>query len=151
METERFSVPELLFYPSDVGLRQAGLPEMTMQSLLQSNMASSMSPPSSVDAGEISMACADAAARLLVLTGGNTKFPNFAHRFERDIRPLFPDDIPLQVRIQALFLSPVFLGIYLIFRFFIRTQLTHMRGVAHSNTCKRLLRHNVCTLQPRLL
>ncbi len=34
METERFSVPELLFYPSDIGLAQAGLPETTAQSLL---------------------------------------------------------------------------------------------------------------------
>ncbi len=32
METERFSVPELLFYPNDVGLNQAGLPEATWQS-----------------------------------------------------------------------------------------------------------------------
>lgn len=33
METERFSVPELLFYPDDVGLLQAGLAETTWQSL----------------------------------------------------------------------------------------------------------------------
>jgi hypothetical protein len=33
METERFSVPELLFYPNDIGLQQAGLSETTWQSL----------------------------------------------------------------------------------------------------------------------
>lgn len=33
METERFSVPELLFYPSDIGLQQAGVAETTAQSL----------------------------------------------------------------------------------------------------------------------
>lgn len=30
---ERFTVPELLFSPTDVGMKQAGLPEMIMQSL----------------------------------------------------------------------------------------------------------------------
>lgn len=33
METERFSVPELLFNPIDIGLQQAGLPEAIQQSL----------------------------------------------------------------------------------------------------------------------
>jgi len=33
METERFSVPELLFNPIDIGLQQAGLPETIQQSL----------------------------------------------------------------------------------------------------------------------
>lgn len=33
METERLSIPELLFNPIDVGLNQAGLPETTVQSL----------------------------------------------------------------------------------------------------------------------
>lgn len=30
---ERFTIPELLFHPADIGLNQAGLPEMIMQSL----------------------------------------------------------------------------------------------------------------------
>ncbi len=33
METERFCVPELLFYPSDIGLNQAGIAEATWMSL----------------------------------------------------------------------------------------------------------------------
>ena len=33
METERFSVPEILFNPSDVGIDQAGVAEATWQSL----------------------------------------------------------------------------------------------------------------------
>ena len=33
METERFSVPEVLFNPSDVGIEQAGIAEATWQSL----------------------------------------------------------------------------------------------------------------------
>lgn len=30
---ERFTVPELLFRPSDIGMKQAGIPEMIMESL----------------------------------------------------------------------------------------------------------------------
>lgn len=33
METERFSIPEVLFHPSDVGIEQAGIAEATWQSL----------------------------------------------------------------------------------------------------------------------
>ena len=33
METERFCVPELLFNPSDIGIKQAGIAEATWQSL----------------------------------------------------------------------------------------------------------------------
>jgi hypothetical protein len=33
METERFSVPELLFQPTDIGLQQAGLSESCWQAL----------------------------------------------------------------------------------------------------------------------
>lgn len=31
METERFTVPELLFHPSDVGIEQAGIAESISQ------------------------------------------------------------------------------------------------------------------------
>jgi actin-related protein 6 len=33
METERFTVPEVLFHPSDIGMNQAGITEATWQSL----------------------------------------------------------------------------------------------------------------------
>lgn len=33
MESERFTVPELLFHPSDIGMDQAGVAEATSQSL----------------------------------------------------------------------------------------------------------------------
>ncbi len=33
METERLCVPELLFFPTDIGLNQAGVAEATWQSL----------------------------------------------------------------------------------------------------------------------
>jgi hypothetical protein len=37
METERFSAPELLFNPCDIGLLQAGVAEATWQSLSELN------------------------------------------------------------------------------------------------------------------
>ncbi len=80
METERFAVPELLFYPSDIGLEQAGISEATAQSM----QALSMS-----EAGQ--------AIQQVILTGGNAKFPNFKERFENTLRPLLPDIYEMEV------------------------------------------------------
>jgi actin-related protein 6 len=33
MESERFSIPEILFHPSDIGMEQAGVAEAAAQSL----------------------------------------------------------------------------------------------------------------------
>lgn len=80
MEIERFCVPELLFSPSDIGIDQAGIAEATWQSL------SSM--------GEVNMALA---ARRIVLTGGNTKIPQFKERFLAELRPFVPAHLPVHV------------------------------------------------------
>jgi len=40
MEIERFSVPEVLFHPPDIGLDMAGIAEATWQSLSQLDQAS---------------------------------------------------------------------------------------------------------------
>lgn len=74
METERMSVPELLFTPLDVGLQQAGLAETTLQSLSQ-----------------LSFAEQAAAASRIVLTGGNVQFPNFLPRYQSEVIPMLPD------------------------------------------------------------
>eukprot|EP00605_Chrysophyceae_sp_TOSAG23-4_P002038 GSChrysophyteH1.ASY1.ANO1.2257.1 assembled CDS len=79
MEIERFAVPEVLFYPSDVGMEQGGIAEATGESI------GSLDP---VDAG---LAVAN-----LVLTGGNCKFPQFRTRFHKDVRSLIPDMFPIQ-------------------------------------------------------
>ncbi|KAK9366544.1 actin family [Lipomyces kononenkoae] len=78
---ERFSVPELLFNPSDIGMRQAGLPEAIMQSI---------------------SAVPDADVRGLLLgnvvfVGGNTKFSGFRDRMSTELRALVPDDITLRL------------------------------------------------------
>lgn len=80
METERFSVPELLFFPTDIGLVQPGLPEAAAQSL-----------------ATVEEVLAEAAANLVVLTGGNTKFRNFNNRFTNEMRKLIPNEHDLKI------------------------------------------------------
>ena len=84
METERFSVPEVLFNPSDVGINQAGVAEATAQCL------SLLSPV------EASMA-----SNNIVLTGGNVMFPQFRQRFISELRPLVNDAYPVNVYVPA--------------------------------------------------
>lgn len=60
---ERFAVPELLFNPSDIGMAQAGIPDMIIQSL-------SVLPPA-LHAGFL--------ANVLVV-GGNALIPGFMER-----------------------------------------------------------------------
>lgn len=60
---ERFAVPELLFNPSDVGLKEAGLPEVIMQSLAA--LPSGLWP---------------AMLANIVLVGGNAKIPGLTER-----------------------------------------------------------------------
>jgi actin-related protein len=84
METERISVPELLFYPSDVGLLQAGVSETTGDSI-----------------NSLSSIHAEAVSQNIVLTGGNIHFPNFQNRFENEVRQYIP--IEYQMNVSALF------------------------------------------------
>ncbi|KAI0040286.1 Actin/actin-like protein [Auriscalpium vulgare] len=73
MGNERFSVPEILFRPDDIGLHQAGLAESIAASiaLLPDDLQG--------------MFWAN-----IGLIGGNTKFPGFATRLLSDLRPLAP-------------------------------------------------------------
>lgn len=71
MNNERIAIPEILFNPSDVGLSQAGIPEVIFQA---------------VEACPIKVR-AEMYANI-ILTGGNCKFPNFKRRVEEELRPL---------------------------------------------------------------
>ena len=66
---ERFTVPEIIFSPSDIGSKQAGLPELVMQSL-------STLPPA-IQATML--------ANILVV-GGNAKMSGFVERLQGEIR-----------------------------------------------------------------
>lgn len=78
---ERFATPEVLFNPSDIGIEQAGVAETIAQAV--SATIPDMHP---------------ALYANVLLTGGNTLFPNFQQRLERELRPLVPADVTLSVR-----------------------------------------------------
>jgi len=80
METERFTVPEVLFNPSDVGMDQGGIGDAVCESV------------STMDVVDAGMAAAN-----LVLTGGNVKYPGFAQRLYSEARPGVPDMYDVQV------------------------------------------------------
>lgn len=62
---ERFMVPEALFYPSDIGIRQSGIAE-NVDTCLR------LFPPG----------VRDLLTQNIVITGGNSRIPNFKERFE---------------------------------------------------------------------
>lgn len=72
---ERFSVPELLFHPSDIGIREMGLPEAICDAI--SATPSEMHPHLFAN---------------IVLTGGSAKFPNFKERVQQEVRSLTPSE-----------------------------------------------------------
>jgi len=78
---ERFMVPELIFTPSDIGMPQAGLAEVIVQSL------------STLPAGLWPAMLAN-----VIVVGGNAKLPGFVERLESDLRSLTPADCMLRVR-----------------------------------------------------
>jgi len=77
METERFTVPEVLFNPLDIGMPQAGLPAACWDGL--------KTGATLVEQG--------ACLPNTILTGGNVQFPNFKQRFDAELRPFIPEDV----------------------------------------------------------
>ncbi len=73
MEVERFVVPEVLLRPSDIGLRQAGLPEAILQA---------------VQACDVGLQ--GALYGNIVLTGGNVLLPGLGPRLEAELRSRVP-------------------------------------------------------------
>ncbi|KAI9833150.1 MAG: hypothetical protein M1819_003772 [Sarea resinae] len=77
---ERFAVPELLFSPTDIGMRQAGLAESIMQSL--SALPSGLWP---------------AMLANIVVVGGNARIQGFRERLEMELRPLAPTECVIRI------------------------------------------------------
>ncbi|CAG9857549.1 unnamed protein product [Phyllotreta striolata] len=75
LNNERFVVPEILFHPSDIGMKSAGLAEAVVDSIFR---------------------CPEHARRDLakhvVLSGGNCKFPGFRDRMYAELRSYLPHD-----------------------------------------------------------
>ncbi|KAK9477763.1 actin family [Lipomyces japonicus] len=78
---ERFSIPEVLFNPQDIGIQQAGLPEAVLQ-------ATNAVPDEDVRALLLSN---------IIVIGGNTKFPGFSERLRNELRVLAPGDVNLRL------------------------------------------------------
>jgi actin-related protein 6 len=81
LSSERFTVPEILFAPSDTGSTQPGIAQCVMQSL-------SVLPPAL-------QACM--LSNVLVV-GGNAKMRGFVQRVQREIRMLAPVEYVVRVR-----------------------------------------------------
>jgi len=72
LKSECFMVPELLFSPNDLGLYQAGLPQIVEDVI-------NLCPR------ELHVAL----RRNVLLTGGTTQFPNFAERLSQELGPSY--------------------------------------------------------------
>ncbi|XP_078047276.1 actin-related protein 6 [Augochlora pura] len=80
LSNERFAIPEILFYPSDVGIRQMGIPEAIMDCLKSCDEETWPHLLSNI-----------------VLTGGNVKFPGFQERIYTEVRSLAPAEFTINV------------------------------------------------------
>lgn len=85
LNIERFTVPELLFNPSDIGFQQGGIVDAIEQAI--------MALP--VDLRE-------PAVGHILLTGGNALLPGFADRVEKDLRAVLPDTLSPLLKVHLL-------------------------------------------------
>ncbi|KAK8112399.1 hypothetical protein PG984_012925 [Apiospora sp. TS-2023a] len=80
LRNERFTVPELLFHPSDIGLRQSGIANLVWESLL--------AVPTGLWPALLANVC---------VVGGNALFEGFIQRLQQEIVRLVPDDCIVRV------------------------------------------------------
>ncbi|OAA65637.1 actin family protein [Niveomyces insectorum RCEF 264] len=81
LRNERFAVPELLFHPGDVGLRQQpGLPDVVAQSV-----------------AALPVGLWPALLANIVVVGGNAELPGFVQRLQQEVQALLPDDLVVRV------------------------------------------------------
>lgn len=81
INNERFAIPEILFHPSDVGIRQMGVHEAVADAI--------KSCPS------------ETAAHLyanIIVVGGSALFPNMQQRLQNELRALAPEDADVNVQ-----------------------------------------------------
>ncbi|KRT81689.1 hypothetical protein AMK59_5483, partial [Oryctes borbonicus] len=80
LNNERFTVPELLLRPSNIGMQSMGIPEMLAKCILKC--------PKS-EWPEL--------MKNIILTGGNTKFPGYHERLYVDLRSYTPCHLPIEI------------------------------------------------------
>ena len=77
---ERFTVPELLFTPSDIGMQQEGLPGTILQSI--HSLPKGLWQPY---------------LHNIAVVGGSSKFPGFMERLESELRPLVSEELEIRI------------------------------------------------------
>lgn len=80
LRNERFSVPELLFSPSDVGIRQPGLGDLIYESL-----------------NELPLGLWPGLLANIIVVGGNTQLAGFIQRLQKEVVQRVPDDCVVRV------------------------------------------------------
>ncbi|KAL1836578.1 hypothetical protein VTJ49DRAFT_4903 [Mycothermus thermophilus] len=80
LRNERFAVPELLFSPSDIGIREPGLADVVMQSLA--------TLPVGLWPGLLAN---------IVVVGGNARLENFIQRLQMELLQRVPDECVVRV------------------------------------------------------
>ncbi|KAL5113038.1 Actin-related protein 6 [Taenia crassiceps] len=81
LSNERFTVPELLFHPTDVGYTEMGISE-AVQYLLTERLPPGVRPGAMAN---------------VLLIGGNSKFSGYKERVLNDLRSCVPHDLPVNV------------------------------------------------------
>ena len=76
LRNERFTVPELLFNPTDIGLRQSGIAQLIMDSL-----------------SALPMGLWPGLLMNIICVGGNTNIVDFVHRLQVEVRALAPAEL----------------------------------------------------------
>ncbi|KAL1517511.1 hypothetical protein ABEB36_001266 [Hypothenemus hampei] len=74
LNNERFIVPEILFHPSDIGMKSMGIAEAVVKSIMSCPIEQR-----------------ESLSKSIILIGGNCKFPGFKERMYAELRSLLPD------------------------------------------------------------
>ncbi|KAG0270021.1 Actin- protein 6 [Actinomortierella ambigua] len=90
MNNERFTVPEILFHPADVGMEQAGIPEAIVEAI------------SSCDPEIQGMLYAN-----IILVGGNARLSGFRKRVQRELRQQAPTQYEIRIAFEDELVDPV--------------------------------------------
>lgn len=82
LNIERFTIPEILFHPSDIGIQQMGISEAIIHSI---NMCPELTRPHLFNN--------------IIVTGGNGCFPGFEERLTKEVRALAPDEFDVKITV----------------------------------------------------
>lgn len=93
LANERFSIPEILFHPSNIGIKQMGIPEAIAHSI---SLTPTLMHPHLYSN--------------IIVTGGNALFPGFESRVSSEVRKLAPDDYNVNVTVPEAPPSYAWLG-----------------------------------------